>query len=79
LTGVFVTTTAAADRLRQVTTDPAFDGSPAWSPDGSAISFNSERGGNYDMWVIKTDYTAVAPVVPVGRLFARSVASDLRR
>ena len=33
------------------TFDPAADGSPEWSPDGSRIAFNSNRSGVYDLYV----------------------------
>lgn len=34
--------------LARLTTDPAFDGWPSWSPDGHAIVFARERGGEDD-------------------------------
>ena len=37
-----------------------WDRDPAWTPDGSAIVFASDRSGNYDLWrvVVNTDGTA---------------------
>ena len=53
VTTVFlVTTTPATDWLRQVTTDPADDFAPSWSPDGSTLAFTSFRIGNCDIWTI---------------------------
>jgi len=36
----------------QLTFDPAWDRTPAWSPDGNQIAFASDRSGNWDVWVI---------------------------
>ena len=36
----------------QLTTDPADDIGPVWSPDGSQIAFYSFRSGNRDLWVM---------------------------
>jgi gamma-glutamyltranspeptidase len=34
----------------RVTSGPAWDREPAWTPDGSAIVFSSDRSGNFDLW-----------------------------
>lgn len=39
------------DRETRFTFDPANDQSPAWSPDGSQIAFNSSRSGVFDLYV----------------------------
>ncbi len=36
---------------RPVTTSPADDIDPCWSPDGQWVAFASDRSGNYDIWV----------------------------
>lgn len=41
--------------LNRLTTDPAHDGPAAWSPDGKAIAFISNRGGMWAMWVMNPD------------------------
>jgi dipeptidyl aminopeptidase/acylaminoacyl peptidase len=40
---------------KALTTDPANDLRPAWSPDGARIAFFSLRSGNYDIWVMNAD------------------------
>jgi gamma-glutamyltranspeptidase len=34
----------------RVTSGPAWDREPAWTPDGSSIVFSSDRAGNFDLW-----------------------------
>jgi TolB protein len=40
---------------QQLTTDPADDFLPAWSPDGKEIAFYSFRTGNRDLYVMSAD------------------------
>ncbi len=40
---------------RKLTRNPAFDGDPAWSPDGRSIAFRSTRDGNTDIYVMNAD------------------------
>ena len=35
----------------KLTNNPAFDESPAWSPDGTKIAFMSDRTGTYDIYI----------------------------
>ena len=37
---------------RQLTSNPAYDYSPIWSPDGNALAFASDRYGNFDIFTI---------------------------
>jgi Tol biopolymer transport system component len=46
-------------QVRQLTTDPAQEGFPTWSPDGKKIAFNSTRGQNADIWVMDLDIEEV--------------------
>jgi dipeptidyl aminopeptidase/acylaminoacyl peptidase len=41
----------------QVTSDPADDLDPAWSPDGQRIAFASRRGNDLNIWVMNADGT----------------------
>jgi dipeptidyl aminopeptidase/acylaminoacyl peptidase len=43
--------------LERVTNDPAEDGQPAWSPDGTEIAFSSNRDGNFEIYVMSADGT----------------------
>ena len=36
----------------RVTSGSAWDREPAWTPDGSALVFSSDRAGNFDLWRI---------------------------
>jgi Tol biopolymer transport system component len=47
---------AAGDR-RSLTDEPEFDGRAAYSPDGRHIAFDSQRGGNFDIYVMRSDGT----------------------
>lgn len=38
------------------------DSAPAWSPDGARIAFQSDRGGNADVYVMNADGTAQTPL-----------------
>jgi TolB protein len=38
--------------LRRITTDPAEDRSPTWSPDGSRLAFQSRRASNWDIYTV---------------------------
>ena len=38
--------------VTQLTYESSYEGQPAWSPDGSKISFVSDRDGNYEIYVM---------------------------
>lgn len=46
---------ADGSNQHNLTSDPAVDGGPRWSPDGSKIAFQSNRNGNYDLFVMDSD------------------------
>jgi len=39
----------------RLTNNPANDGLPSWSPDGKMIAFDSDRDGNWEIYVMGTD------------------------
>jgi TolB protein len=43
--------------ITQLTSDPADDIQPRFSPDGQSIVFCSNRSGNWDIWMVKRDGT----------------------
>ncbi len=43
---------AAGGRAVQLTTNPAYDSAPVWSPDGGSIAFSSDRDGSTDVFVM---------------------------
>lgn len=51
---IWVAAANGTSRLR-VTTQPGWDGDPAWSPDGKQIAFASERDGNREIYVMNGD------------------------
>ena len=41
----------------RVTSGPAWDREPAWTPDGSTIVFSSDRSGNFSLWRVRVGPT----------------------
>ena len=50
-TDVYVWSADGADENR-ITTHPAVDEAPYWSPDGRFLVFGSDRSGDYDLWAV---------------------------
>jgi Tol biopolymer transport system component len=51
---LWVMLSTGGDRV-QITSHPAYDDGPAWSPDGTRIAFVSTRSGNFDIWTVEVD------------------------
>ena len=45
--------------VQNLTSHPAFDGWPAWSPDGTQIAFGSNRNANYQIFTMNPDGSGV--------------------
>jgi Tol biopolymer transport system component len=45
--------------VERLTDNPAYDVSPAWSPNGTRIAFASDRDGDYDLYVMNADGSGV--------------------
>jgi Tol biopolymer transport system component len=43
--------------MKRLTTNPAADFDPTWSPDGTQIAFRSQRDGNDEIYLMKADGT----------------------
>jgi hypothetical protein len=50
---IYVAAAGGSGSATQLTTDPANDGTPAWSSDGPEILFWSDRGGNDEIYVMQ--------------------------
>lgn len=50
--GDIYTVPADGGRAMQITTNPAFDTTPVWSPDSKQIAFASDRLGSLDVYVV---------------------------
>ncbi len=52
LVGDLYTLPIAGGTARRITSGPAFDLQPRWSPDGSRIAFTSDRAGGDNVWTM---------------------------
>ncbi len=51
--------TGSGGNLVRLTDGGGNDGWPTWSPDGRRIAFQSDRSGNWDIWIINVDGTGL--------------------
>lgn len=59
---IYTVATADSADLQQLTTGYTTDTSPAWSPDGSRIAFQSNRDGQFHIYVMNADGSGVTQV-----------------
>ena len=45
---------ADGSKVERLTDDPADDRYPSWSPDGTRITFSSDRDGNPEIYVMRS-------------------------
>jgi Tol biopolymer transport system component len=69
------------DLVRRTQTDVSryfqstrWDSSPAWSPDGQRIAFNSNRGGPHSIWVSQRDGRGAVQIADFGGAFIENPA-----
>lgn len=61
-TEIWIIDTANPDSARRITQHPLTDTSPAWSPDGREIAFQSDRDGNSDIYLMNPDGGDLRPI-----------------
>lgn len=53
--GDIYTVPAGGGRATQLTTNPAYDTAPVWSPDSKQIAFSSDRQGSLDVYLVSKE------------------------
>ena len=61
-TDVFVMNADASEVL-QLTDSPGFDENPVWSANGFLIAFQTQRGGNFDIYLMNRDGSNQSPLL----------------
>jgi Tol biopolymer transport system component len=65
---IFVLSTNGSGEERVVQMETAYDASPIWTPDGSAIVFSSDRSGTHELWITQiSEGKRRGPVVVLSR------------
>ena len=59
---------AGASEPKRLTREPAYDGQPTFSPDGSKIAFLSRRGGAGRIWILDVGTGATTPLAVDGEV-----------
>ena len=52
---IFYTVPVTGGRAMQITTNPAYDTDPVWSPDSKQVAFASDRMGSLDVYIVSKD------------------------
>ncbi|MBQ2403452.1 MAG: PD40 domain-containing protein, partial [Prevotella sp.] len=53
--GDIYTVGVAGGKAVRLTTQPSYEATPIWSPDGKMIAFSSDRHGNFDVFVMSSE------------------------
>ena len=53
--GDIYTVPSTGGQATQITTNPAYDTTPIWSPDGKQIAFASDRMGSMDVFIVSSE------------------------
>jgi hypothetical protein len=64
------------DAGARLTSDPAIDKAPAWSPDGTKIAFESDRGGAFEIYVMNADGSNPVQITSTGGSFRPAWSPD---
>lgn len=62
LLGDLYTLPLSGGKATRLTSGPAWDSQPRWSPDGKRLSFTSDRGGSDNIWMMQADASGLRPV-----------------